>query len=239
MKTLELSIILPCFNEQENLKRIPAELLPVLKDLKKDFEIIIVDDGSTDNSVKETLKIKNNQIKLIKHHKNLGAGVAFQTGFNEAKGKLLITMDTDLTFSPKFIPLLLETMKKNPSIDFIIGSPRLGGYGKNVKFWRIIISKLSNRFYSFLLGKKVTAVTPFFRLYKTDQIKNLVLESKGFEIMAEILFKLVFSGKNFIEVPTPLTKRIYGVSHLNYPKEIVRHLFLVSKIIKWKFFNFK
>lgn len=238
MSRPKLSVILPCFNEEENIRRIPAELLPVLKSLGEDFEIIVVDDGSNDNSAEEILKIKKPCIKLIKHPKNLGLGFVLRTGIDNATGELLVTLDADFTFSPKFIPLLLENMKKNPEVDFIIGSPVLGSYGKDIGFLRIAISKLANKIYSFLLGRKIAAITPIFRLYKTEQLKSLSLQSRGFEINVEILFKLVFSGRKFLEAPVPLTKRIYGVSHLNYPKEIIRHLFLMLKIIKWKIFGF-
>lgn len=233
-----LSVILPCFNEEKNIKRIPTELLPILKSLREDFEIIVVDDGSTDNSAKEILNIKESCVKLIKHPKNLGLGCAIRTGIKNATGDLLVTLDADFTFSPKFIPLLMEKMKERPDIDFIIGSPALGGHGKDINFLRVIVSKIANKIYSFLLGKKVTAITPIFRLYKTDQLKSFPLKSKGFEINAEILFKLVFSGRKFFEVPVPLTQRIYGVSHLNYPKETTRHFFLILKILKWKIFGF-
>ena len=234
----KLSVVLPCFNEEENIKRISAELLPILRNLEEDFEIIAVDDGSTDNSEKEILKIKEPRIKLIKHPKNLGLGFALRTGVNKAEGDLLITLDADFTYSPKFIPLLLENMEKRPDIDFIIGSPVLGGHGKDINFLRVIVSKIANKTYSFLLGRKATAITSIFRLYKTEQLKNLSLESKGFEIVAEILFKLVFSGRKFLEAPVPLTQRIYGVSHLNYRREIIRHFFLILKILKWKIFGF-
>jgi len=241
MNKQKLSVILPCFNEEENIKRIPEELLPILKNLGMDFEVIIVDDGSKDYSVTEALKIITNEprIKLIKHPQNMGAGAAFQTGFQNAESDLLITMDADFTFSPKLIPLLLKTLKENPNIDFVSGSPVLGGYGKDVQLWRVVISKTINMIYSFLLGQKTTAVTPFFRLYKTEQIKSVPLDSRGFEICSEILFKMAFSGKKFIEAPTPLTKRIHGISHLNYKKEIINHIRLLLKIIKWKFFGFK
>ncbi|MDO8601334.1 MAG: glycosyltransferase family 2 protein [bacterium] len=233
----KISVVIPCFNEEENIRRIPDELLPVLYGLGEDFEVIIVDDGSRDNSIKEILGINDHHIKLIKHPRNLGLGSAIRTAIDNATGDLLVTLDADFTFSPKFIPLLLENMKKSQGIDFVIGSPALQGYEKDIGFLRIIASKLANKIYSFLLGKKATAITPIFRLYKTEQLKSLSLQSKGFEIVAEILFKMVFSGRKFIEVPVTLTKRIYGVSHLNYKKEIIRHFFLVLKIIKWKIFG--
>lgn len=235
MEKIKLSVVLPCFNEERNIKRIPEELLSVLDNSGIDFEVIIIDDGSTDNSEQEILKINDPRIRLIKHPKNLGLGYAIRTGIDNATGDLLVTLDADFTFSPKFIPLLLETMQKNPGADFVISSSVLKDYGR----FRVIASKLANKIYSFLLWKKNVSVNQIFKLFKTSQLKSLRLESEGFTICAEILFKLVLSGREFVEVPIPLTKRVYGISHLNYPREIVRHFFLALKIIKWRIFGFK
>lgn len=101
------------------------------------------------------------------------------------------------------------------------------------QFYRQIISWIGNGIYSVLLGKKAP-VNQIFRLYKTEDLKNLNLTSKGFDINAEIFFKLDMCGKKFKQVYIPLTKRKYGKSKLNYPKEILRHLLLVLKIITWK-----
>lgn len=234
MDKTKLSVVIPCFNEEENIKRIPKELLSVLNNLKINYEIIIIDDGSTDNSGKEIHALNESKIKLVKHSKNLGLGHAIRTGINTARGDLLVTLDADFTFSPKYIPLFLETLENNSKIDFVISSSALEGFGR----LRVFVSKLARKIYSFLLGEKSVSVNQIFKLYKTHQLKSLPLESRGFDIGAEIFFKLVFSGKKFVEVPVPLTRRVHGVSHLNYRKEIVRHFFLLLKILKWKFFGF-
>jgi len=231
---MKITIALPCFNEEENIKRIPAEVLPVLEKIGYDFEIIIVDDGSVDNSVAEVKKIENFRVHLLKHNKNLGMGAALQTAIKNANSDIFIALDSDFTFHPNLIPSLLKAFQDNPEIDCVIGSPYLGGYDKKISSWRIILSKIASFIYSLLLNQKMTAITQIFRLYKTDQLKQLNLASKGFEINAEILFKLILKGKKIREIPVSLTKRIYGTSRLNYFKEIKKHLFLVLKIIKWR-----
>jgi len=235
MNKPELSILIPCFNEQENIKIVPEELLPVLNNLHMDCEIVIVDDGSTDDSEKEILKINDPRIKLVKHPENRGLGCAVRTGIDNAQGDLLITLDADFTFSPEYIPRLLEALNANPDIDFVISTSELKDFGKI----RVLVSKLARKIYSFLLGEKNVSVNQIFKLYKTQQLKDLPLKSRGFDFGAEIFFKLVFSGKKFVEVPVPLTTRIHGTSHLNYPKELTRHGILLLKIMKWKFFGFK
>lgn len=235
---MRLSVVIPCYNEQENVPRIAAEALPVLDGLGYAYEVIIIDDGSKDATVTEAKKILSPCVRLVEHGVNKGLGAALRTGIAAAQGELVVFLDSDLTFSPLRIPDLLRAYESNPGIDFVIGSPYLGGFSKDVPAWRIWISKLANAVYIALLGEKTTSINPIFRLYKTTQLKALSLEAVGFDINAEILFKLVFQGKRFVEVPAELTNRLYGVSKLNYAKEIRRHLVLMFKILKWKMFGF-
>lgn len=234
---MKLSIVIPCRNEEQNIPRFAVELWPVLEKLECDFEVIIVDDGSNDCTAKRAIELGKPEMRMVRHKKQ-GLGAAIRTGIDAASGDWLITLDADLTFSPDLIPKLLEGQSLHPKADFIIGSPNLGGYSENIPDWRMAISKIANGVYRVLLGKPVTSINQIFRLYKTEQLKNLKLEAVGFDINAEILFKLVFGGKNFIEVPAKLTCRLYGESKLNYAREIRRHLILIMKIIKWKFFGF-
>lgn len=234
----KLSIIIPCCNEEKNVPRLVTELWPVLEALKLDFEVVVVDDGSKDDTVNEVNKINKPQLRLVRHEINKGLGAAMRTGIATATGDRAIFLDSDLTFSPTLIPYLLKAFKLHPKVDFVIGSPNLGGYSKDIPIWRLWISKIANLVYRLLLGKRITSINQIFRLYKTEQLKQLSLSAVGFDINAEILFKLVFSGKKFIEIPAELTARLHGVSKLNYTREIIRHLVLMLKILKWKFFGF-
>jgi len=232
---MKLSIIFPCFNEELNIPYIEKELYPVLEKLKIKHELIFVDDGSKDNTNKLIQKLgeKRKNIKLLTHHKNRGLGVAIRTGIKHCDSDVTITMDSDLTFHPRYIPMLIARFKKN-DVDCVIGSPTLLGYDKSIPLYRIILSKGVNKIYNIILRKKLTAISPIFRIYKTNQIQNLKLKSNGFEINAEILAKLLMKKANVTEIPAELTTRIYGESKLNNIKEIKNHLKLISKIIFWQ-----
>lgn len=236
---MKLSIVIPCHNEEQNIPYLARELWPILEKEVKDFEVIIVDDGSLDHTVDEVKKILKPQLRLVKHAVKKGMGAALRTGLDASRGEWILFLDSDLTFHPRLIPTLLEAFRNHPDVDFIIGSPNLGGYGKDIPKWRLLISKIANVVYRVLLGKPITSINQIFRLYKMKDLKELSLTSVGFDINAEILFKLVYKGKNFIEVPAELTNRLYGSSKLNYFREIRRHFLLILKIIKWKLFGFK
>jgi len=235
---MKLSVVIPCCNEELNVPRYAVELWPVLEFLGVEFEVIVVDDGSKDKTAAEVNKIAKPQIRLVRHEVNKGLGAAMRTGLAAATGDRLIFLDGDLTFNPMLIPRLWQAMRERPEVDFVIGSPNLGGYGENIPTWRLLISKAANGVYRLLLGGPITSINQIFRLYKIEQLKQLPLAAVGFDINAEILFKLVFLGRKFIEVPTELTQRLHGVSKLNYAREMRRHLVLVIKILKWKWFGF-
>lgn len=232
---MKLSVIIPCFNEEENVRRVRPELLPVLDTLGMESEIVLVDDGSMDGTAREIKNIGDARVRLVTHEKNKGLAGAMKTGIAAATGDLLVFLDSDFTFHPKLIPALFAAMKAHPEADFVIGSPRLGGYAKNIPAYRVFVSKIANWVYALLLGRPVTSINQILRLYKASQLKELSLTSRGYEINAEILFKLVFAGKTFVEIPAELTARQFGVSKLRYGREMRRHAVLLLKIIAWKF----
>ena len=237
-----LSVIYPAFNEEENVKLMPRELLPALAQLEHSrlfahrgsYEVIIVDDGSIDGTARYAQKLAaaDPHIRLISHRRNRGLGAAIRTGIKHAHGELLVTIDGDYTFHPRQIKNLLARFSIG-DVDCVIGSPTLRGYGKNVPRYRIFLSKGVNALYRILLRKKITAVSPIFRLYKTDQLKKLHLSSNRFEINAEILFKLLQDRRRVVEIPALLTTRKQGVSKLNNAREIKNHLLLLAKMAAW------
>ena len=228
-----LSIVFPAFNEAENLKRFPTEVTPVFEALGEPYEIVIVDDGSTDATaaVAETLGPK---VRVVRHPRNLGLGAAVRTGIQAATGDLVVTMDTDLTFAPTLVKDLLERYRKG-DVDVVSGSPKLAGFGKDIPSYRILISLASTIVYSVIMGRKITAVSPILRLYRRADLLELPLQATGFDINAEILFHLIQHKKRVAEIPAPLTQRIHGESKLNYAKEMRRHFRLIRRMIAWRF----
>ena len=226
-----ISFIFPAYNEAENLKRFPVEVFPVFDALHEPYEIIVIDDGSTKDDTAAVAAGFGGPVRLVKHEVNKGLGASIRTGIAEAKGDLVITMDTDLTFAPSLVQSLLERYK-NGDVDVVSGSPKMASYDKNIPFYRVAISYAASLVYAVVMGKWMRDVSPIFRLYKREQLLTLPLTTNRFEINAEILFHLIRQGRRIVEIPAPLTQRIHGESKLDYKKEIVRHLRLIWRMIK-------
>ena len=110
LETIEISIVVPVYNEKENLVLLDQEITKSIKPLNKSYEVILVDDGSMDGSSEliRALQEKNSAIRLIRFGHNHGQTAAFAAGFNKARGDIIVTMDADLQNSPSDIPLLLK-----------------------------------------------------------------------------------------------------------------------------------
>ena len=161
----------------------------------------------------------------------MGMGAAIRTGIQAARGELVITMDTDLTFAPELVARLLERFKQG-DVDVVSGSPKMAGYDQDIPKYRVAISYLASLIYAAVLGAYVRDVSPIFRLYKREQLLQLPLLTSRFDINAEILFFLIQDHRKIVEVPAPLTQRIHGESKLDYKKEIIRHLRLIWRMLK-------
>jgi glycosyltransferase involved in cell wall biosynthesis len=102
----DISIVIPLFDEESNIEKLYTQLKVVLKDLDKEYELIFIDDGSTDNSfsILEGFHNKDKTVKVVQFRRNFGKSAALSAGFKCAKGKIIITMDADLQDDPREIP---------------------------------------------------------------------------------------------------------------------------------------
>jgi glycosyltransferase involved in cell wall biosynthesis len=240
-----ISIIVPLYNEGENVIHYNNDMFPIIDDIGKKFdekfEFIFVDDGSHDDTVERINEIadRRTDVKIIRHEKNRGMGNAIKTGLASCNGDLVITMDADLTFRPIDVAKLIEKYRETYA-DCISGSPYLEkGLMEEVTPFRLLMSKSVNFLYRLLLGSRITCVSPIFRLYKRSVLNEMDITSSNYEINAEIISKLIISGKNVVEVPVPLLKRRYGVSKINVTKEIKNYILLLYKIFKTKYLHRK
>ncbi|MFN7171156.1 MAG: glycosyltransferase family 2 protein, partial [Candidatus Omnitrophota bacterium] len=123
-----ISIIIPFYNEEKNLPILVDSLAKVMEKIKEDWEVILVNDGSTDNFIskiknqKSKIDIKNQKetIKLINHKKRLGKGEALKTGIENSSGEIIVFMDGDLQDDPADLPKFLEKIKQG--YDFVNGA---------------------------------------------------------------------------------------------------------------------
>ena len=137
VKNMDLSIIIPMFNEAENVEITLKRVEEVLAQFSGSFEIIPVNDGSVDNTLEILKKVaeRDEKIKVASYPKNIGRGMALRTGFKNSNGDIIVSIDADLSFSPSHILDLIKVLKDESDIDFVLASPYVpGGRTENVPF---------------------------------------------------------------------------------------------------------
>ncbi len=224
---MDLSIVIPMFNEAENVEITLRKVEEVLAQFVGSFEIIPVNDGSVDNTLEILKKVaeRDEKIKVASYPKNVGRGMALRTGFKNSCGNIIVSIDADLSFSPHHIIDLIEVLKDEPDIDFVLASPYVpGGKTENVPFHRLWISKLGNKVLRYTMPNRIYYSTGVFRAYRRKVIDSLELESDDKEIHLEILSKAVALGYRVKEFPVVLTGRKRGKSKFKFKKTAVSHL---------------
>jgi len=214
------------YNEEENVTKTLAEIAAVLQNYD-DYEILVVDDGSKDQTYElaEKFSSNNQHVKVLKHQTNLGMGYALRTGFEKAKYDIIVTIDADLSYSPNHIPLLVKELEKDETIDIVVGSPYMaGGTVEEVPFFRLFISKMANKFVGFSMDENLSTVTGILRAYRKDVLDSLDLESSGTAINLEILSKASATRYKFKEIPAVLKGRKLGESKLKFRATTISHL---------------
>eukprot|EP00794_Sanderia_malayensis_P018752 gene18750-20643_t len=214
------SVLLPTYNEKENLPLIIWLLVKTFRESKIDYEVIIIDDGSPDgtqDAAKQLQKIYGeDRIVLKPREKKLGLGTAYIHGMKYAKGNYIIIMDADLSHHPKFIPAFIEKQKEN-NYDVISGTRYIGEggvYGWDLK--RKLISRTANYITQVLLRPGASDLTGSFRLYKKSVLEHLVKScvSKGYVFQMEMVIRARQLGYTIGEVPISFVDRVYGNSKL-------------------------
>jgi len=224
---MDLSIIIPMFNEAENAESTLNRVEEALASFKGTYEIIAVNDGSLDNTLEILNKLaeKDRKLKVVSYPNNIGRGMALRKGFQESKGEMVVSIDADLSYDPHYIIDLVGGLKRDQDIDFVLASPYMPGGGvKNVPWLRLWISKLGNRILRFAMPNKIYTSTGIFRAYRRKVIDSLELESDGKEIHLEILSKALALGYRVKESPAILTSRKRGKSKFKFKKTAMSHL---------------
>lgn len=164
---MKLSVIIPVYNEQESVSRLHAELVSVLSGLGHNYEIIFVNDGSTDNTLLELKKLK--PVRIVSFARNFGKSQALQAGFVIAEGEYIFTMDGDLQDDPAEIPNFIAELERGN--DLVVGwkQNRLDGKSKG------FVSKIANRITGWATGAYVHDMNCGYKLYRNYVAKSLVL----------------------------------------------------------------
>lgn len=201
------TILLPMYNEDEYIAENLTSVLKTLEILPCGWELLVIDDGSTDNScqrAEETLQgIKN--ARVISYQPNRGRGYALRIGFANARGKYIIVTESDLSWGAEVIPKLLEPLL-NKEADVVIASVYLQGGGLiNVPFKRKFLSRYGNKILTFGLSSNITMVSGMTRGYRREILDGIILGEDGKEVHLEIISKLIAIGAKMKEIPGIIT----------------------------------
>ena len=215
---VKVSIIVPAYNEEQNIREILRMLMDVEQVLPS-MEVIVIDDGSTDGTVEEVAKFSS-RVRLIKHEKNFGKGAALATGFDEATGEVVVVQDADLEYSPYDIPRLVKPILGGEA-DVVFGS-RFKGTHEGMRFTNYVGNKLLSLTTKLLYGSPITDVMTGHKVFAKRVINSMDLTEDGFKIEPEIAAEVFHGGWRYAEVPIMYTRRRHGVSKFRFFKDGVR-----------------
>jgi len=234
-----LTVLVPCFNEAEILRETVAELTAYLdtgrwrKGPEGDWEILLVDDGSTDgsHSIMVDLAQRDGRVRYLSYRINAGQGQALQKGFAAAQGDWIFCVDADLDYGPEHIDRFLALAEESGA-EIVIGSPYMRrGTTAGVPLARLWMSRLMNWYFRRVLNLGFSTYTSILRLYRREAIQGLLLTSRDKELLPEIVIKAALLGIPIIEAPAHLHWRARnrdrgrrGASVLSIARKTMRHL---------------
>jgi glycosyltransferase involved in cell wall biosynthesis len=203
---IELTVIAPFFNEELVIEQSVRRLLSALEPLEVPWELILVNDGSTDASIDIVKRIteSDRRIRVLSYNRNRGRGYALRTGFDQSRGRYVITTESDLSWGEQIIPSLYGELLKSGA-DLVTASPYAkGGKLENVPFRRAFLSSFGNVILRMSVPRNITMLSGMTRGYVGAIIRSIPLEEDGKEIHLEIVSKAIMMGCRFSEVAATL-----------------------------------
>lgn len=210
---MKLSIVIPVYNEEKTINTILDLIEEALESLAliSSYELIIIDDHSTDNSkmvLEEKVKQKDNYT-LLSHPINAGKGAAIRTGIAKTTGDIVLIQDADLEYDPKDYAILLRPFVEGKA-DVVYGSRFKGEFARVLSFWHY----MGNRFLTFISNMftnlKLTDMETCYKAFRGDIIRNMLLTSNRFGIEPEMTAKIAkIKGIRIYEVPISYFGRSY------------------------------
>ncbi len=204
----ELSIVVPCHNEEGNLQPLLDAIGTALEPTQTAYEVIITDDRSTDGSWEalKTLAASRPELRAQRMAENRGESAASWAGMQIAQGRFIVTMDADMQNDPADLPAFLDGLKR---ADCVCGT-RVASRGEGDHIIRILSSRVANSVRNALSGEQISDAGCTYRAFRSECIANLKF-FKGMHRFLPTLFKI--EGFSVIEIPVANNPRLYGSAH--------------------------
>jgi glycosyltransferase involved in cell wall biosynthesis len=217
--TSKISVVIPARNEAASLR----DLLPRVVALMHDVEIIVVDDGSTDDTLVVCAELK---VRCLRHPDSKGNGAAIKTGARAALGEVIVFMDADGQHQPEDIPRLLEEFNKG--YDMVVGARQSGS---QAGLHRAAANDVFSRFASWMVMQPISDLTSGFRVVRASRFRQfLYLLPNGFSYPTTITMSFFRAGYSVAYVPIHSPPRNGGASHIHPLRDGVRFLLIIIKI---------
>ncbi len=210
---VSVTVLAPAYNEEAVLEQFCAA---VIEELGPDWELLLVDDGSTDRTreIAEHFARADARVRLVAHDGNRGLGAALSTGIAHARGDLVITMDADLSHPLELLPAMIAECA---DADVVFASRFIPGGGMvDIPWWRIVSSQIANRMLRVLFATRTHDLTTGFRVYRRTALRDLRVRAHGFAAQLEVTVRLQAAGYRAAEVPFVLGSRAAGSSKMRY-----------------------
>lgn len=199
------SVVVPVHNERENLKPLVEAVVPVMESLGQPFELLLVDDGSTDGSseLADQLAVQDPRIRVLHFEKNCGQSAALAAGFAHARGKVIVTLDADLQNDPQDIPALLPFLA---DYDAVVGIRQV----RHDSAWKRFSSRFANAVRNWLTRENIRDTGCPLKVFRAEAIKKVRMWNGAHRFLPTLL-KL--EGFTVTQVPVRHRARHAGKSH--------------------------
>lgn len=221
-----ISVFFPCYNDQHSIETLVEDAFSILKGIANKYEVIVVDDNSSDSSriILQSLGKKYKDLKLIFHAKNGGYGKALQSGFKSARYDLIFYTDGDGQYDVKQLPILVALMQSD--VDFVNGIK----HARSDPTYRIVIGNAYSFFVRWFFWVPITDVDCDFRLMRKHIIDKIQLTSKHGAICVELVKKAQKAGAVFREVSINHYERKWGESQFFRSRTILFSLAELARL---------
>ncbi|KKN38242.1 hypothetical protein LCGC14_0755500 [marine sediment metagenome] len=208
-----LSIIIPCYNEEDTIKDLLHELFSIEFPINR--EIIVVDDGSNINH-KEFIRdeINGNKIKFVRLSQNQGKGIAIRIGLKYASGNIFVIQDADFEYFPGDIPILLEPIL-NKETEVVYGT-RFATSPKGMSKFHYLANMLLTKITNFIYKINITDMETGYKLFTRRVLERINLKAREFEFEPEITAKIIMNGFKIKEIPIRYHYRKFGRAKINW-----------------------